>query len=299
MTSIYPVDLQLHSTCSDGTDSPQALVALAAEKGMKVIALTDHDSVLGVDDAMAAGAQLYIRVLPAIEFSTLNAPEQDFYDINILGYGIRHDDPDLLSTLQRVIDARIEQKVRQTERLQSYGVDVPVDEVLAEAGGVPGRVHIAKVALRRNPDRFTNVNDVFTQYLASGAPNSTFVPRAYSLSVEDAIELSHQSGGIAVLAHPGIYTRIRYVDDVVRRLSDIGLDGLEVRYTYAQNRGTYGASHRVVRETIEHFDALAGELNLHKTGGSDYHGATKPGIEPGQAGMTLQEWQSLCARLGW
>ena len=299
MSSVYPVDLQLHSTCSDGTDSPEALVAMAAQRGMKVIALTDHDSVLGVDDAMTAGAQLDVRVLPAIEFSTLNASEQDFYDINILGYGIGHDDPDLLSTLQRVIDARIDQKVRQTERLQSYGVDVPVDEVMAEAGGVPGRVHIAKVALRRNPKQFTSVNDVFTQYLAGGAPNSTFVPRAYSLTVEDAIELSHQAGGIAVLAHPGIYTRMRDVDDVVRRLCDVGLDGLEVRYTYAQNRGNYGASHHAVRQIIEHFDALADELDLHKTGGSDYHGATKPGIEPGQAGMTQQEWHSLCTRLDW
>ena len=189
--------------------------------------------------------------------------------------------------MQRVIDSRVEQKILQIERLQSYGVDVPVDEVLADAGGVPGRVHIARVALRRNPDKFTSINDVFAQYLAADAPNSTYVERSFSLSVEDAIELTHQAGGIAVLAHPGSYTRVQDIDAAVRRLVDMGLDGIEVRYTYAQNRGHRGASEAAVNQVIAHFDALADENGLLKTGGSDYHGATKPGIVPGQAGMTV------------
>lgn len=299
MQAEYPVDLQLHSTCSDGTDSPTALVLLAAQRGIQVIALTDHDSVLGVDEAQAAGDQLYVRVLPAIEFSTLNEPDRDLYDINILGYDIRPNDHTLQATLKRVIDSRIDQKIRQIERLQSYGVDVPVEEVLATAAGVPGRVHIANVALRHNPDKFSSIDDVFAQYLAGDAPNSTYVPRAFSLRVEEAIELTHQAGGVAVLAHPGLYTRVTDVDNVVRRLTESGLDGLEVRYPYAQNRGNYGASHSTVAALIAHFDALADECGLFQTGGSDYHGATKPGIEPGQAGLTLEEWNHLCARLGW
>jgi predicted metal-dependent phosphoesterase TrpH len=288
----YPVDLQVHSTCSDGTDTPAELVAKAARAGIRVLALTDHDSVLGVDEATAAGKAQGVTIIPALEFSTTPDPENDLLDINILAYGIDPHAAELRTMLQRVIDSRIEQKIRQIERLQGYGVDVPVDEVLAAADGVPGRVHIARIALRRNPDRFADIDDVFRQYLATDADHSTYVLRAFSLSVFDAIELTHAVGGKAVLAHPGSYVRVRNVDTVIARLADAGLDGLEVRYTYGQNRGHKGASPAKVKAVIAHFDALADRLALFKTGGSDYHGATKPGIVPGQAGLTEAEWNA-------
>ncbi len=139
----FPVDLQLHSTCSDGTDTPAALVAKAAALGVRVLALTDHDSVLGIDEALAAGTTHGVEIVPALEFSTTADAARDLLDINILGYGIDHYHPALCATLEHVIESRVEQKVRQVERLQDYGIDVPVDEVLAEALGVPGRVHIA------------------------------------------------------------------------------------------------------------------------------------------------------------
>jgi len=296
LMTTYPVDLQVHSTRSDGTDTPTALVEQAARLGVQVLALTDHDSVLGVDEAMTAGARLGVTIAPALEFSTLNERARDLLDINILAYGIDHHDPGLQAMLKRVIDSRIEQKVRQVERLQAYGIDAPVEEVLAEAKGVPGRVHIARVALRRNPERFRTIDDVFAQYLSTEAPNSTFVRRSFSLRVEDAIAVTHAAGGIAVLAHPGVYTRIGDVDGVVRRLADAGLDGLEVHYTYAQNRGNRGASPAEVAALIAHFDALADECGLIKTGGSDYHGATKPGITIGQAGLTWSQWEAIRER---
>jgi len=236
--------------------------------------------------------------VPALEFSTTNQPQRDLLDINILAYGIRHDDPELLATMQRVIDSRVDQKVRQIERLRSYGIDISVGEVLASADGVPGRVHIARVALQQNPDKVTSLNDVFAQYLATDAPNSTYVERSFSLSVDDAIELTHQASGIAVLAHPGSYTRVQDIDVAVRLMVDMGLDGIEVSYTYAQNRGHRGASNTAVDKVIAHFNALADECGLLKTGGSDYHGTTKPDIKPGQQGLTLDEWSALRQRLG-
>ena len=295
----YPVDLQLHSTCSDGTDTPEELVALCAARGLRVIALTDHDSVLGVAAAQEAGRRHGVWVLPALEFSTQSERERDLLDINILAYGIDPEHPTLVETLRRVRESRIEQKVRQVERLQSYGVDVPVDEVLAAAKGVPGRVHIAQVALARNPDRFRTLQDVFEQYLSSDAPHSTYVARTFSLRVEEAIALTHMAGGLAVLAHPGVYLRVRDVDGMIRRLAAEGLDGLEVRYTYAQNRGHLGATASAVDALVAHFAGLAAELGLLQTGGSDYHGTTKPGILPGQAGLTLEEWAALAATAGW
>jgi predicted metal-dependent phosphoesterase TrpH len=289
----FPVDLQVHSTRSDGTDAPAALVEKAAALGVRVLALTDHDSVLGVDEALRAGVRRGVTIIPALEFSTRDEPDRDMRDVNILGYGIDHRDPGLQAALQRVIDSRVEQKIRQVKRLQSYDVDVPVDEVLAEAEGVPGRVHIARVALRRNPNRFSSIDDVFVQYLSTSAPNSTYAPRTFSLRVEDAIELTHRAGGVAVLAHPGVYQRIRDVDGMVRKLADAGLDGLEVNYTYAQNRGHKGASSEEVGALIAHFDALADECRLIKTGGSDYHGATKPGIAIGQTGLSWSQWETI------
>ncbi len=297
MSTCYPVDLQVHSTCSDGTETPTALVQHAARLGVRILALTDHDSTLGVDEALITGQKYSVTIIPAIEFSTKSEPERDYLDINILGYGIQHQHKELQRILTVVYEQRLQQKIRQVERMQAYGLDVPVDEVLARAGGVPGRVHIAQVALARNGERFTSIKDVFDQYLAADAPHSTYVPRGFSLRVEEAIELIHQAGGIAVLAHPGSYTRIREIDQVVRRLRQAGLDGLEICYTYAQNRGHYHASPAEVTALIAHFDELASELSLLKTGGSDYHGAAKPGILPGQAGLSWAEWQALRVHL--
>lgn len=296
---IYPVDLQLHSTASDGTDSPAEVVRLAAARHIRVIALTDHDSVLGLDDAIAAGRQHGVYVLPALEFSTRSQPDLDLLDINILAFGIRHRDTRLHDLLAQVIGSRIEQKVRQIEKLQGYGINISVDEVLARAQGVPGRVHIAQVAFERNPDRFTSVGDVFVQYLATDAQYSTVVGRTFSLTAAEAIEATHAAGGIAVLAHPGAYPRIQDIDGAVSRLAGQGLDGIEVRYPYAFNRGNYGANAAQVDALVARFTDLARAHDLRVTGGSDYHGTAKPGIEPGNAGLTWHEWEALAERSGW
>lgn len=293
--STYPIDLQTHSTRSDGTETPAELVAHAARLGIRVMALTDHDSVLGVDEALAAGAAHGVRVIPALEYSTTSAPDQDFLDINILGYGIRHNDPDLQAMLQKVIDSRVNQKIEQIEKLQSYGFDIPVQDVLDLAGGVPGRPHMARILMERNPGRFADISQVFREYLAADAENSTFVIRTFSLSVEETIEVTHRAGGVAVLAHPGLYDRVQDVDDVVRRLKAAGLDGLEIWYPYRHSRGLTHLTPTEEHALIRHFSDLADELGLLKTGGSDYHGATKPLIHLGMAGLDEAQW----AALGW
>src|SRR5262245_37860321 len=111
----YPVDLQLHSTCSDGTDTPETLVQLAAQLGLQVIALTDHDTTLGVDAAQTAGQSYGITVISALEFSTKSEPAHEYLDINLLAYGIRHHDAELQRILQLVYENRLQQKIRQVE----------------------------------------------------------------------------------------------------------------------------------------------------------------------------------------
>ncbi len=291
-TRPYPVDLQVHSNCSDGTDTPRELVAKAAAIGIRVLALTDHDSVLGVSEAQAHGAEAGVSVIPAIEFSTASDRARDFLDFDILGYGIDPTDSVLLDILDRVMESRVEQKVRQAERMQEYGLHVPVEEVLGLAGGVPGRPHIAQIALKYNPQKFTSISDVFEQYLASDAEHSTHVRRSFIIQVEDAIELTHAAGGKAVLAHPGIYRRIRSLEDSLSRLVDIGLDGLELNYPYAVE-GRYATD-----MPLAHFGELADRLGLFTTGGSDYHGERK-GNKLGEAGLDLDQWDLLRSENGW
>jgi len=294
-TPFFPIDLQHHSTRSDGTETPTELVAHAARLGIRVMALTDHDSVLGVEEALAAGAEHGVRVIPALEFSTTSEPDRDFLDINVLAYGIRLDDPDLQSMLQEVIDSRIAQKIQQIERLQAYGFDIPVADVLALAGGVPGRPHMAQILMERNPGRFADMQQVFQEYLAADAENSTYVTRAFSLRVEECIEVAHRAGGVAVLAHPGLYDRVQDVDGVVRRLTAAGLDGLEIWYPYGHSRGLTHLAPHEEQAMIRHFSDLADALGLLKTGGSDYHGTVKPLIHLGMAGLNEEQW----AELGW
>ena len=293
MDRTYPVDLQTHSIFSDGTDTPEELIAKAAAAGIRVLAMTDHDSVMGMAAAQAAGVKAGVQILPAIEFSTAREPERDFLDINILGYAIDPADPTLLKMLDRVIKSRVEQKIRQVERLQTYGLHVPVEEVLALAGGVPGRPHIAQIALKHNPDKFSSLNDVFQQYLAPDAENPTYVRRRFSLRVEDAIELIHAAGGKAVLAHPGIYKRVRNLEGALRRMVDAGLDGLEVYYPYGSEARGGGAGKHIVR-----FAELAARFGLFATGGSDYHGERKRN-RLGEAGLEWEQWERLRDENGW
>src|SRR5690349_14942320 len=118
MSTIYPVDLQVHSTCSDGTETPTALVQHAARLGINVLALNDHDSTLRFDAALITGQKSGMTIIPALEISTTSEPSRDYLDINILGYGIQHQSEALQRILTIVYDERLQQKIRQVERMQ-------------------------------------------------------------------------------------------------------------------------------------------------------------------------------------
>ncbi|MFQ5576749.1 MAG: PHP domain-containing protein, partial [Anaerolineae bacterium] len=161
----YPVDLHTHSTASDGMLTPTALVTLAAERGVRVIGLADHDTVGGIDEAATAGESVGVTVVPAVEFSTRHQRRKQFVGIHLLGYFIDHHHPALQAVMQKIQQARLEQKIRQIKKMQSFGFDVPVDEVLRRTSGVPGRPHIVSVLLERNPGRFKTVQPVFEEDL--------------------------------------------------------------------------------------------------------------------------------------
>lgn len=290
LTGPFDVDLQVHTTASDGTCTPTGVVELAARKGIRALAVTDHDSVMGVAEAMVAGGRLGVEVVPAVEFSTRDEPDKDFMELHLLGYFIDADDPALSETLGRVIEGRVEQKRLQIQKLQELGFDVPQEKVFALANGAPGRSHIAEVLLRRNPNRVVSKQQLFDEYLS--VAGKAYVPRPFELSLEEAIQVVLAAGGVPVLSHPAGYPHVRDPAGVVRHAVSLGLRGIEVNYPYDKNRRHYGISKAELHALIRRFDALANELGLLKTGGSDFHGHRKP-IELGEMGMVYEDYLRL------
>jgi predicted metal-dependent phosphoesterase TrpH len=284
------VDLHIHSTCSDGSFIPREIVELAKVKGLKAIAIADHDTVQGVAEAVAAGEEGHIEVVPAVELSIKNESEKDFVELHLLGYFVDYRDEELNDILDRIVQARIDQKVRQIKVLQDDGIDVPVEEVFSLVRGVPGRPHIAKVVMCRNPGRFASKEELFAEYLTVGG--KAYTQRSFSLTLAEAIQVVVKAGGVPVLAHPGAYDKVKDIEAVIRRAQEIGLQGLEIAYTYNKNRPHYGMASTEMQALIARFKALADELGLVKTGGSDFHGEGKD-IELGEMGMNSVEFQEL------
>lgn len=287
----FPVDLHVHTSASDGTDAPAELVAKAREAGLLVVGIADHDCVAGVHAAVEAGRRLGVQVVAGVELSLANDPTHGAVEMHLLGYFIDPDHPALTATIRRMIEARIEQKLAIVRNLQRLGFDVPEEEVLALAGGgVPGRMHIAQVAMRRNPEHFPGPEVLFREYISEGG--KAYVPRSFQLHLEEGIRIIRQAGGLPVLAHPGAYTSVADIEGFIREAAEMGLAGLEGPYPYDKNRPFFRADNGELEQAVARFTALARSLGLAVTGGSDYHGARK-GIALGEQGLTLEAFEQL------
>ena len=242
------VDLHSHSTASDGSKSPSAVVAAAKSAGLAAIALTDHDTMAGVAEATAAGERVGIRIVPGVELSAVD----DDREVHLLGLHIHR--PHVLDDALRTFrEARETRARRIVEKLNAIGVAISFDDVLARAGDAAiGRPHVARALIDGAWAR--DSRDAFDRYLGAGRP--AYVPK-HKLSVSDAIALIHAGGGIAILAHPGAEGR----RDALERYAALGLDGVEVRHP----------GHTA--EDMNRLGALAGFLGLVPSGGSDWHGA--------------------------
>ncbi|MBN3033356.1 MAG: PHP domain-containing protein [Candidatus Saganbacteria bacterium] len=242
-------DLHLHSSFSDGTDSPEELVRQAAVAGLKTIALTDHDTLAGLERAAAAGRAAGVEVIPGLELTT----EQPRAEVHILGYFIDGDNQGLRETLARVRQGRIERIHKIVGKLKKLKVEIEPEEVMALSGqNSPGRPHVARALVRKGV--VANFKEAFSRYLDVRAP--AYVAH-YRLPPAEAVRLVRQAGGIPVFAHPAVSNR----DDLIPELIAAGLRGLEVYYP-----GYYA-------DQIEYYLDLARKFGLLVTGGSDYHGA--------------------------
>jgi 3',5'-nucleoside bisphosphate phosphatase len=241
------VDLHAHTYFSDGLWSPEAVVALAVERGLGALAITDHDSVEGLPRALAAAGGS-LELVPGIEMST----SLDGMDLHILGYYLDAEHPELRARLAGFRTERLDRALAMVERLRGLGAPVEAEVVLALAGpGVVGRPHVAEALVRAG--HADTMDDAFRRYL--GMQGEAFVPRP-AFRPEEAIALLDAAGGVSVLAHPGAMLG----DVVVERLAAAGLRGIEVWHPQ------HGAS------TVRRYRALAQRLGLIETGGSDFHG---------------------------
>ncbi|WP_277619689.1 PHP domain-containing protein [Cutibacterium namnetense] len=258
------MDLHTHSTISDGTDSPMRLMMKAAGSGLDVVALTDHDTLDGLEEAQAAGQRFGVRLLPGFEMTCHIGGR----DVHLLGYGARPSDSVLGRELHLTRASRAERLDAICQRLSDAGMTVTVDDVHRAAGSASslGRPHVADAMVAKGyvEDR----DEAFRDWLADGKP--AYVPRR-SVALEEGIDLIHNAGGVAVLAHPwGRGAQQVLTPQVIASLSAYHqLDGIEVEHQDHDQ-----AARRML------FD-LGGRLGLVRTGASDYHGSGKKDHELG------------------
>jgi len=251
------IDLHVHTTGSDGTTTPEETVRLAVQRGLTSIAITDHDTTLAVEPAMAEGKRLGLEVIPGIEISTKYGRA-----VHILGYCYDIHAASLQNFLTWLVEDRDERNRGMCALLQKDGIDITYEQMKARFGEVIGRPHFGELLVENG--RAASVQDAFTRLLNPRCPY--YLPRTI-ISIDKAVSLIRDAGGIPVLAHPFQYQKN---DAELRELIEVcmasGLWGMECRYS------GYTA------EQVAYLEALAGEYGLLKTGGSDFHGDHKPHI---------------------
>jgi 3',5'-nucleoside bisphosphate phosphatase len=260
-------DLQSHSTASDGSLAPADVVARAAQAGVELLALSDHDTIAGVADAIAAGARLGVKIVPAVEISSIDADAGVPRELHILGYDIDYAGPPLTDRLDEFLADREQRTLRMRDALRDVGFeldDAELEQRIAEGKPI-GRPHLAGAVLgapanaqRLDDEGIDDVGSLIRGYLIDGKP-------AFRLretpTVAEAIGAIHDAGGVSVWAHP--YWDIdadREVLDSIDRFRALGIDGVEAFYVTHDERQT--------RLLVARCD----ELGLLSTGSADYHG---------------------------
>jgi len=251
-------DLHVHTFYSDSTFSPNEVAEMASKKGLKAIAICDHDCVDGIAPTEEAARPYGIEVIPGVELTI----EEDDAEIHILGYFINYKDQDLLKNLKRFQEGRVGRIYKMLELLKDKGIDIRPEEVFELAGdGSVGRPHVALAMLKAK--KINYLQEAFNEYIGDGKPcyvgHLKFAP-------SEAIEMIKKSGGVPVLAHPMVGAR----DEFIPKLIKFGLRGIEV----------YHSDHNKSYE--KKYLEIAKAENLVVTGGSDCHGLSKKTVLMGK-----------------
>jgi predicted metal-dependent phosphoesterase TrpH len=265
------VDLHLHTIASDGVRSPSEIVKYAKTKGLQAIAVTDHDTIEGLEEALSEGKKTGFEVIPGIEISAEYSPGS----MHLLGYFLDVHHPLLIEKLDYLQKARAERNPKIAEKLNRLGVQITYDEVVrASGGGQVGRPHFAQVLLEKGYVR--SIQEAFDRFLRKGA--AAYVNK-FRFTPSEAIGFINEANGVAVLAHPNTLglNGIEQLDALVFQLMKQGLRGIEVYYP----------EHSV--SDVAQYRFLANKYDLVMTGGTDYHGIEGDGLDlgVGRGGMRL------------
>jgi predicted metal-dependent phosphoesterase TrpH len=247
------VDLHIHTTASDGRLTPEEVVQRAAERGMKFISITDHDTVAGIERGMSAAASFTsLRLIPGMEINT----DTPTGEVHILGYCIDYKNRKLQGSLEKLRHSREVRARKIVANLSELGIDIPWERVMEIAGGGSvGRPHIAQAMFEGG--HIPSLQEAFIKYIGRHGPAYAERER---LSPQEAVELVVGAGGLPTLAHPGDIENADELKKLVTKLKNAGLVGVEAYYNgYHQG-------------TIERLVHLAAQHGLVTTGGSDFHG---------------------------
>lgn len=248
------IDLHCHTTASDGIKSPSGLVDYAISNGVEVIAITDHDTIAGVSEALLYASTKEFKVIPGIEFSI----DYQGGSFHLLGLNIDHTYGPLLTRLTHLQSVRDSRIYRIIDDLTVNGIEIPLNEVLEEShGGTMGRPHVARVLVKHG--YAPTINDVFKRFLVKGKPGYI---KKEKISFSEAMELINGAGGQSIVAHPISlgYKNYEEFDSILKGFVDQGISGVEAFSSMHSNRD------------VEEILRLAKKYGLHVSGGSDYHG---------------------------
>lgn len=268
-TAAAPIDLHIHTTASDGTLSPAAILREAGERGLAAIAITDHDTIDGVREALAAGIPPKLNFLTGVEISAGPPPACPMRgSFHLLAYGIRLDHGPLNQCLEHLQDSRKNRNPRILERLREMGIDLRREALEDQSnGGQIGRPHIARMLLAQG--YVDSIDAAFDRYIGNNAP--AYVDK-YRVPIAEAIDLVRAAGGVAVAAHPGLLPLEPgpAFEAMIGELREMGLRGIE----------TFYPEHSA--KQVAYFNDVARRFGLVMTGGTDFHGTIKPGLELGR-----------------
>ncbi|CCO22952.1 PHP domain-containing protein [Maridesulfovibrio hydrothermalis] len=256
------IDLHTHSTASDGTFTPAELVKAAKEAGLVAIALTDHDTMDGLPEALEAGVKHGIEVIPGCELSVRSKTGV----LHIVGLWVDPYSETLKRAFNEVRNRRISRNEGMVANLQKLGIDITMEEIRTEAPGTVGRPHMARILVAKKVVK--NFEEAFNDYL--GSNGKAYIPKN-NISPEEAFELLKSTNATSILAHPFLLSSDEEVlDREVAKLKNYGLEGIEVYYN----------SHSIEMTGI--CKRLARKYDLMPSGGSDFHGFVKPDIMIGK-----------------
>ncbi len=257
-------DLHCHTTASDGLFTPRELVLLAKKKGLKAVAITDHDTILGWTEAENVGREYGIDILRGVELNT----DWNGKEVHILGYELDRESKIVQERLVELQLSRLKRIREILECLRHLGIKIPIDDVLEFARGESvGRPHVAQALVKHG--YVTDNQEAFLHYLGSGAP--AYVPR-FKLNTTEGIRFIRESKGVAVLAHPGVQG---LEESIIASWVDAGLQGVEIIHSDHNS------------DDEKRYRHIAKQYDLIMTGGSDFHGDNKPLVTLGKWGVPM------------